>query len=354
MPSLRCSMDKNEYFRLMRETSDITDQIILESIDQRYTGSLHELVVQLPRKRARSGRPKLRPAMFRFSYELAGGEDWTQFVHLASAVEMMNLSTYVLNYVLDEKGGDKPKHQRNNECMASMILRELAQHMLLDNVAELGFDTFVDIDRRMSEINRWTSGFGQFLDGNSLGRADDQFDDDYVLRCEGLTGRFMQYVCEIGALAAGSPVKYVYHLGRFGKAYGIVVQILNDVGDFMPPDIARHSVGKVHQDQYADIKHGCLTFPSYVVLTEGNSEERATVLRVQEDADASLADCIAVSRAFMRLDGVSRTKEYLKSHALQAAEALICFPKSEARDFLTTALSVWRNNKVYRALQEVM
>ena len=100
-------MDKDKYFHLMRETSEVTDRIILDAIGERYSGSLRDLVSELPLKRANSGKAKSRPAIFRFSYESTGGQDWKKYENVAASLEMLNISTYTLNYVIDEKGGEK-------------------------------------------------------------------------------------------------------------------------------------------------------------------------------------------------------------------------------------------------------
>ena len=344
-------MNKHLYFRLMRETSEIVDEILIKSIRSRFEGTLCDLVMDLPLKRSNSGKPKSRPALFRFAYEVSGGQDWKQYENITAAMEMLNLSTYVLNYVLDDKSGEKPKQQRNNECMASMIQRELAQELLIQDGINLSLEDFLAVDRRFSEINKFTSGIGQYLDGNHLRGVEKNHVDEYIKRCEGLTGRFMQYVCEIGGIIAGASKKQVEQLGKFGRNYGIVVQIINDLGDYLPSTSGKQSVGKVYQDQYSDLRHGCINFPAYVVLTQGTEEEKEKVRRVQGNLEAPPEDCFEVTKIFMSLNGVQQVKRLATKYAKIAKEALHTFQKSEARDFLSTALSIYRTNKFYDAFR---
>ncbi len=344
-------MNKDLYFRLMKETSDISDNIILDSIDQNLQGDLHDLVLELPKKRASSGKAKSRPALLRFAYELAGGKDWKQYENVAAALEMLNLSTYVLNYVLDDKGGEKPKQQRNNECMVSMIQRELAQDLMRSVSDKLSYDQFIAVDKKLSEINKFTSGIGQYLDGNKLREIEECYLEVYLKRCEGLTGKFMQYISEIAGIIAGSPSEQVNALGKFGLYYGTLVQIINDLGDYLPE--TTKSVGKVYQDQYSDLRHGCLTFPAYCVLKYGGTSDIEAVNKVKGNLNASLDECKKVTSAFVRLGGVRKVKSLAENYARKAKEALNQFDKCEARDFLNTTLLIYKNNKYYAALKRI-
>lgn len=342
-------MNKDIYFKLMKETSDISDRIILDSIDKNLQGDLHDLVLELPKKRANSSKAKSRPAIFRFAYELAGGKDWKQYENVAASLEMLNLSTYVLNYVLDDKGGEKPKQQRNNECMTAMIQRELAQDFLRTAYDKISYDKFVDIDKRFSEINRFTSGIGQYLDGNRLRDQEENYLEIYIERCEGLTGKFMQNISEIGGILAGATCKQITALGEFGKNYGTLVQIINDLGDYLPE--TTKSVGKVYQDQYSDLRHGCLTFPAYYVLEHGSESDKEAVKKVKGNLNVSLDECNTVTKAFVRLGGVKEIKNLARHYAKKAKQALNEFDKCEARDFLSTALLIYRSNKYYDSLK---
>jgi|GEM_PF-4495933 len=341
-------MNERRYFALMRETSDITDKIILDEIERVYSGRLREEVSDLPRRRVERRKPKSRPALMRMTYELCGGKNWRDFENVAAALEMLNLSTYVLNYVLDDKGGEKPKQQRNNECMVAMMQRELAQGLVRKDATKMTLEQYLAIDERLSEINRFTSGVGQFLDGNTLREVQENHVEAYIARCEGLTGRFMQYVAEIGGILAGSSEEEVHHLGEFGRNYGTIIQIINDLDDYLPEEGVGRSAGKVYQDQYSDLRHGCLTFPAYLVMTQGTEEEKAAVEQVQGRIDAPPSECYKVTEALLRIDAVNQGKELAKGLAKEAKKALQHFEKSEARDYLSAALSVYRSNRIYK------
>jgi geranylgeranyl pyrophosphate synthase len=346
-------MDKNIYFRMMRETSDKSDDLILKEIKLKYSGELLDLLLELPEKRSKSNKPKSRPAIFRFSYELTGGKEWTQYLDAAAAVEMLNLSTYMLNYFFDDKGGQKSKQHRNNECMAAMILRELAQKILRKIYNKIDASQIIQIDKCFSEINEYTSGIGQYIDGNMLREIEENYLDTYVQRCYGLTGVFMQNIAVIGGILAGASIDKIEKMAEFGKNYGIVVQMMNDLGDFLPQKFGMQSVGRVHQDQYSDLKHGCLTFPAYYVLIKGTEEEKQTVLRVKGNMNAIEEDCINVTHAFLRLDGIQEMKKLAGLYAKKSKESLAVFEASQAKSFLTVALTIYRYNKFYDSLKKM-
>ncbi len=346
-------MNKELYFNLMRETSEAIDELILNEIKSRYSGKLCNLLLELPEKRARSGKPKSRPAILRFSYKIAGGKEWEKYKWAAASMEMLNLSTYVLNYVFDDKGGQKSKQQRNIECMIAMILRELSQQMIRNVYVGMDNKRLIEIDKRFSEINEYTSGIGQYIDGTMLREIDENYLDTYVQRCYGLTGVFMQNIAAIGGILAGAPDNVISRLAEFGRNYGIVVQMMNDLGDFLPQKLGMHSVGRVHQDQYSDLKHGCITFPAYHVLMKGTEEEKEAVYRVKGFLNASEEDCLKITYAFLRTNGLQEMKRLSSIYARKARDALACFESSQAKSFLIVALTVYRHNKYYNALKSL-
>lgn len=348
-------MDKTAYFSFMKKTSDITDKLIQETIDERFTGRIHDLISDLPRKRARSDKPKIRPALLRSSYELAGGKDWRRYQHVAAAVELLNISTYTLNNVLDDKGGQKPARERHNECIAAMVQRELAQGLLKKDAHRLTLQQYLKLDDKFSDINTYTSGIGQYLDGNALRDIPNNYLQTYIERCQGLTGIFMQDTAQLGGILADANDKQQDDLGTFGRNYGIVIQIVNDLGDYLPQSIGMESASKVYQDQYSDLRHGCLTLPAYHILKKGTAQERAAVNAIKGVIDAPEHACLPVTKALLRTGGIATVKMLANEYARQAKRALHRFDKSPARDFLSVALSISRTNKFYnafRALQQ--
>ncbi|MFH1505944.1 MAG: polyprenyl synthetase family protein [archaeon] len=347
-------MEQERYFRLMEETSDITDKIILDTIKHSCAGPIGELVIDLPKRRADNDSPKIRPAVFRFTYELALGGNWRRFENTAAAVEMLNLSTYVLNNVLDDKGGLKNKKRRDNESIASHILRELAGELVRQDASKLTFDQYLKLEEILSQNNRFVTGNGQYVDGNLLREIDKDYEGIYRVRCALLTGESMASAARLGAIASGLDFSdgEFRALSLYGNAYGTIVQMVNDAGDFVPLQEGEGlTVSKVYQDQYSDLRHGCITLPAYVVLTEGTEEEKEAVNRVRGNLEPSMEDCLAVTGAFVKLGGPSRVREMTIPLAELAREQLYRFPESEARDFLENTLEMARWNKYFDYLE---
>lgn len=92
----------------------------LEKIDR----PLFELVSANIYGRVNTKRPKLRPGLTRLGYEICGGKNWRKIIPICAAVEILNVSTYTINKIFDEKGGKWSKDRINNNIIAGIIQKK--------------------------------------------------------------------------------------------------------------------------------------------------------------------------------------------------------------------------------------
>lgn len=123
--SIKRGLRMSEYFNLMKETSQATDVLIAKYMEQ-----LSPEVKQLPMKR--HGHPRLRDLQIRTGYEINGGQNWKEILPVCASFEILNCSTYVINWFLDEKNGYDSIESKRKLVIAGFQLREVAQQILED------------------------------------------------------------------------------------------------------------------------------------------------------------------------------------------------------------------------------
>ena len=253
----------NQYFEVMTQTSQATDVLI-----KKYTENLPQEVQQLPLKRY--GHPRLRDLQIRMGYEINGGENWQEIIPVCASFEILNCSTYVINWFLDEKHGYETIDSKRKLVIAGFQLREIAQHILDD----YGMAVLIPL---LSKINHQVY-LGQRMDIHDLqvsriGEYPDyaQFLTAYQERCRLLSGVFYGSCFFAGSIIAGQPDDLLYEMGAI---YGAATQAANDFGDFALPVQRLSKLEKPYQDQFSDFINGKLTLAVYLMTQRANSQER--------------------------------------------------------------------------------
>jgi len=346
-------MKREKYFEKMRETSEVVDEVIVESLDylKKLNFDLYSLILEIPAFRKRIGKKeKFRPFLLRLAYEVAGGKDWKSVTKACAAVEILNISTYIDNALFDNKNEIKAK-EVTNYVIAARILRNRASYLL----RELGNKNYERIEACLNEIDHDVY-VAQYQDSNQIVkgvnfRTFKHFLEEYTKRCEYLTGRFIENVARIGAILADAPQDKVETIGSYGRSIGIIIQIMNDLGDFVPVESENFDVEKSYQDQFSDIRMGKLTLPSYYTLTYGDAGESECLKRALGNSDASPELLNDVVRAIMNCGAADFCKLLGKSYSKKAKECLSLFEDSEAKDFLSLMSQMHRTNKYLASLR---
>ncbi|NEP09887.1 MAG: hypothetical protein F6K14_06615 [Symploca sp. SIO2C1] len=253
----------SNYFHLMQETSQATDPLI-----ERYMDKLSPEVKQLPMKR--HGNLRLRDLQIRTGYEINGGKDWKEILPACASFEILNCSTYVINWFLDEKHGYESPESKRKLVIAGFQLREVAQQILEDHDMTSLLPLLSNINNRVY--------LGQMMDIHDLkvARMSDypnyqDFLEAYQQRCRLLSGVFYGSCFLAGSIIAGKADELLYEMGAI---YGAATQAANDFGDFALPVKRLSKLEKPYQDQFSDFMNGKLTLPVYLMTQRANEEQR--------------------------------------------------------------------------------
>src|SRR3989344_6186157 len=127
-------MKADVYFRYMKETSNVVDNAIIKLIEplKIINEDLYKSVLYHPKRRKSFATPKIKPNFVRLGYEICNGKNWKKIIPACVAVELVNLSWYIIDSMFDEKGGAWTKDKINNEIISALILRQIAFNVLDD------------------------------------------------------------------------------------------------------------------------------------------------------------------------------------------------------------------------------
>lgn len=330
----------SKYFQLMTETSQATDEVI-----KNYTDNLDEEVKQLPMKRY--GNPRLRDLQIRTGYEINGGKNWKEIIPVCASFEIINCSTYVINWFLDEKHGYDTIDSKRKLVIAGFQLREIAQQILDD----YGITVLIPL---LSKINHAVY-LGQMMDINELqvsriGEYQDynKFLEAYQQRCRLLSGVFYGSCFLAGSIIAGKPDDLLYEMGAI---YGSATQAANDFGDFALPVQSLSKLEKPYQDQFSDFINGKLTLAVYLMTQRADSQERNRLedLRYKGIDESEYREILGI---LVNKGVYADCLAYLKQEHKRCKKMLYMKDKTVHRDMVASILVRITSNKFLSQLKK--
>lgn len=255
---------KSEYFETMRK---LKKQLIPE-----FSNILHKLRPQYSllldneefmvfyNKRIFSNAVLLRPYITKVFLSLDGSDEWIKHKLILALVEIVNISTYQSNIVMDSKD-DRISENSNNHIISSIFSKLLVGEVVNESHYSDADKLFIfrTITKCLQDLY-----YGQYIDTNVLrfsntSLSSSEVEDLYLKRCELLGGSLIQ-MCANFAINFNPNLKPISEeLNKIAKCFGIAGQILNDIGDIT-------SESRIYSTQkFSDIKNERLTIPIYYV-----------------------------------------------------------------------------------------
>jgi len=350
-------MLKEDYKKLMLETSKKIGPVILEYLEplKKENQELYKICLELLKKKI--GTFETRAYLLRISFEVCSEKQWTkEIMHACAAIELELASMYYTNRIFDDKGGKEILSQPKNQFMAAMITRDLASQALTKACSKVGYETFIRIKDLFDEINK-IFYIGQFFEVSyniykpSLKLDFDKLLQLYYKRDYGVNNSFFEKLAMIGAILGKGTKKQVEALANFGKDYGMMLQIINDIGDFVPPKYNLGTEEKLPEDAYSDIKHGKLTFPIIYSLTHGNKEENKLVIEALTNPNIEDTKLIEVTKILVKNGSIDFSKKTALDFVRKAKSYLKIFPKDK-KGLFEEMCFVSFTNRYYKALSK--
>lgn len=173
--------------------------------------------------------------------------------------------------------------------------------------------------------------------------------ETYLRRCRLMNAHFFETMCGIAAKLAGASEEVTEQARSFGRNYGIALQIVNDLADFVPPEDGPGTREKSSNDAWADLRNYRVTLPIILGRSRGS-------VACRELIDHLLYCACGVSEPYRELTSllvheghIAAAQGMAKGYAKKAHESLQVFPK-EKRAHLSAMLVIFGSNRYYRAL----
>ena len=350
-------MFKDEYKRIMLETSKAIGSIILEYLKplKNENQELYETCLELLIKKI--GTFETRAYFLRFSYEICSGKKWTkEIMHACAAIEMELASMYYTNRIFDDKGGQAILSQPKNQFMAAMITRDLASQALTRACSKVDYKIFVKIKNIFDEISK-IFYIGQFFEvSHNIYSRSIKLDFEYLLnfyykRNYGVNNSFFEKIGIIGAILGNGTKIQIEALANFGKDYGMMLQIINDIGDFVPPQYNLGTEEKLPEDAYSDIKHRKLTLPIIYSLTHGDKKDNQIIVEALMNHGLEKNKLIEITKILVRNGSIDYCKKTALNFIIKGKKYLRIFSKEKRMPLSAMEVIAW-TNRYYKALSK--
>ena len=220
---------------------------ILRSKGNRYTDAL----LDIPLKKAQ-GTTLQRATLFSAILE-SQRVDWREHIQIAASIELLVSSMYLHNRIFDNKGGIDFSHTSTlgRHIIAGNLCKELACDILR-------YETGVDMER----VFRWSSeacDYGQHLAFESRNAFSPFMSRDGSLmlmlsRTYCINAAFFQGIGAIAGALSDVKSERTDALARWCCAFGMLVQFVNDIADFVPPSFNESTLEKIPSDAFSDLR----------------------------------------------------------------------------------------------------
>src|SRR3972149_7275266 len=344
---------KNNYFKLMSETTQITKPLIWDCLTTIEEDKIRRTVLFYPKSRFSKRGLFLRPLLIRLSYEAAGGNDWKNIVPIYAAYELLNISTYQANLSFDKKRGVSTSSEINNQFISSMITRELAQNLVYEKLHDSLY-----LERLLDSINKINLHIykGQFYDLNVLHKDNwegfktmHEYMEVYNKKCLYLSGIFFQECAYIGSILGENRNNVAVPLSNFGRYFGIGLHIVNDIANFIP---INNFTGE-DKDVYADLKNNRLTLPIYYLLRYGSEYDRGKFIKLWNSKPITNDTCFNMVQILINSEAIYYAKKIAKIFMKKAKQCLTDLENDEISANLSTMVSVLKSNKYFNFLNRM-
>jgi geranylgeranyl pyrophosphate synthase len=342
----------DSYFKVMKDVSLRTDaemELLAEELVR--TSYASHGAADLIFKRARSGRPKLRPLVYVLCSRVSLLNIPREIVRLAAIAELINIATYLLNLSADRKGNLSENH-RSQQMLSGIVL----EGFCLTSVQKM---EELDTEVKLGIICAFSNGFKKVTEGlifdtdvmsdveSCLSYDLNDFVNLYARRCALLGGESLQSICLAAANHSDSGEVSRRALARYGIMHGLALQVINDIADFLPVTRSAKSVGKSQTDQFADLRNRRVTLPVFQLCKQASSEQRVQLFDLAHVPGTGSAS--QMLKTLSEMDGFNDAVELARAAdalAFESLEPII----DEYGDFLRNSLHVSQSNRFFNYL----
>jgi geranylgeranyl diphosphate synthase type II len=213
-----------------------------------------------------AGGKRLRPGLVKAAYELFEGKESENIYLAMCALEMLHTFSLIHDDLPcmdndDFRRGKPTTHKVYGEA-AAVLAGDALCIFAFELIARTGNASVVE-ELAHSLGTKGMIG-GQIVDIESEGKSVDLATVDFIHYHK--TAALIEASLVIGALLANAKKEDLQHVREFGKAVGLVFQIVDDILDI------ESSTEKLGKDVGSDIKNGKATYPAIIGLNDSKQK----------------------------------------------------------------------------------
>jgi heptaprenyl diphosphate synthase len=242
------------------------------------------------------------------------------------ALELMHLASLYHDDVMDEatirRNVDSVNARYGN--LIAIVAGDYLMARSAGIAADLGAATASLLARTLAWLTR-----GQVSEVRTA-FALDRSEHDYFVAIEGKTAALMSASCRMGAMTAGLPSDESDALAEFGRCFGMVYQLRDDILDLIATN---NQLGKPAGQ---DLAEGVYSLPTLYALRDSRQADELSSLlgRPLEDDEREHARKLVVAT-----DGIDRTVLAANRFLADAHRAIAVLPSAKLRVGFTALIS---------------
>ncbi|MBD3355237.1 hypothetical protein GF361_04600 [Candidatus Woesearchaeota archaeon] len=261
----------DEYHFLKKKCSDHVTKYVSQSLEEMVQDRSERskyLVNAIHKKRDKS--PRLREFIIEQAYVACTKKEIPEDLYkIGAAIEVYNLSTYLVNWFLDKKGELKDRADEQRAVIEGIRLYDKSKQMIRSTSIKESLKE--KIIKELEIVNNQIYlGQGDDVDrlnlrNNTHNLSEKTYIENYKETCRRKCGYFLGFTARVGGYLAEADNNQIDSLSKFGIALGTGIQIVNDVADNILAKEAS-SVERPYQDQFSDIENGLITASIYSAI----------------------------------------------------------------------------------------
>ncbi len=265
-----------------------------------------------------AGGKRLRP-MLAIASATYGEHDATEEDLLGGvSLELMHLASLYHDDVMDE--AEVRRNVDSVNARYGNLVAIVAGDYLMARSAGIAADLGTDVAGLMARTLAWLTR-GQVSEVRTSYSVD-RTEEDYFEAIEGKTGSLMAASCRVGAITADHDQHYTEALTEFGRCFGMVYQLRDDILDVIAVD---NELGKPAGQ---DLAEGIYNLPTLFALRdEAAGDELRSILGVALNDD----ERERARKLVIATDGVARTIDAAQHFLGLARDAIAVLPSEGLR-----------------------
>lgn len=314
---------------ILRERAVIFDRALNGNLAHREPKSFYDALRWIPL----SGGKRLRPIIAMLSCEAVGGVP-EKTIPLGISLEYMHNSTLIHDDIIDKddwRRGLKTTHKKFGIPFAILagdaLIGETFRMLSYMAPPEMESVIYKEIIRCIADAAK------NFYEGEALDiEFAERFDvtiPEYMVMVEKKTAQLYLAAGKCGSLIGKGNFKQVENLAEYGKLFGLMFQIKDDLLNILTDQSA---LGK--QKVGSDIKNGKRTMMVVHALTTIDEKNKKIILKIIGNMKATQDDVMRVIDIFRDIGSIDYAQNKLNEFSARAKECLDVLNDSESKRIL--------------------